>query len=151
MENLYRVMSSYILLGIGFVVLLVIQICIYRNTLKKANSSTNAHSTTKEKRRLKHIIVALCVYYAVLSFVFFPVAKDIITPQTDTVVGKVLGTSSSKGSYKHMRIETEDGEMYLIVTSGIMRDHDIDYGSTYEFEYFINSKTLKNAELLEDN
>ena len=50
-----------------------------------------------------------------------------------------------------MRIETEDGEMYLIVTSGIMRDHDIDYGSTYEFEYFINSKTLKNADLLEDN
>ena len=151
MENLYQIAFAHTIAVAGGLLACVVEFCIFYKKRKKSLSASKK-STFAEKGmwNLVQSIISFCIF-AVLLVNYTPIMKDIISPQTETVIGTVLGWTGAKNGYKDIRIETDDGELRLAGTSLIIDEFDIDYDSTYEFEYFINSKTIKKAKLLKEN
>lgn len=137
-------------MGIILAIICAIDIFIYNRDIRKRKSKKEAAKKQQKKFLFKHTVVVVCIYI-LLSFTFIPVVQDIINPQTQTITGTVKQTSIRHFSYKNILIETENGEITLICHLTGIDKYNLDINDTYEFEYFINSKTLKNAELLEDN
>ncbi len=114
------------------------------------NKKKNIERFTKTQRNsLKHAIV-VGIMSVLLLFMNISVFVDMCDLQTENEIGTVTAvTKSYRLSYCKITISTEKGEYNLVCSKNhYINKYDFEVGDTYQFEYFVHSKTINNAVLV---
>ena len=116
------------------------------------NKKKNIERFTKTQRNcLKHAIV-VGIMSVLLLFMNFSVFVDMCKRQTENEIGTVTAiTTSYKLSYCKITISTEKGEYDLVCSKNhFINKYDFNIGDVYQFEYYVHSKTISEAVLIEN-
>ncbi len=114
------------------------------------NKKKNIERFTKTQRNsLKHAIV-VGIMSVLLLFMNISVFVDMCDLQTENEIGTVTAvTKSYRLSYCKITISTEKGEYNLVCSKNhYINKYDFEVGDTYQFEYFVHSKTINEAVLV---
>ena len=134
---------TFFLLGLGGTLLgllIWLAVTIYRN---KKNGIR--HFTKKQKSSLWSTCSMLlaCILGLLLQK---DVLLDMVQQDTERVVGTVASLHSNrKLSFSEVVIRTSNKNITLICGKGYFDVYDLEEGETFEFEYYVNSKTIKDA------
>ena len=101
--------------------------------------------------RLK-IVVFFSLIVALLIF-DFPIYKDMIDKNTNTVIAEYVQFQSSNTlpCTRKAFFKSENGEFYVYVPIFTRDIAKIEIGKTYEVEYFCNSRVIKEYNLIEQH
>lgn len=126
-------------------------ICVigtYVTNVVRNKKNNTIRFTKKQRASVKKMVVA-CMLCFVLLLMQFSIFKDLCDGQTETVVGTL--TKVATGTYRDFDVSffvtTEYGKYRLKCSDGHYLDYyqDLKVGSTYQFEFFIHSKTIKSV------
>ncbi len=144
MEHLFSILQTYLFLLLIGVVVLVIELL---RVSKIKNKQTNR--TIKGSKQFAKKVVVYIIVCVILLLIEIPVLQDIVENKTYTVVGTVTEITSSHGNGgRKYAIVTEHNsieEYKLRAPKGMIINEQIKEGKTYAFEYYKNSKVIKNA------
>lgn len=130
---------------ISFMLILIIYVV---STVQ--NKKKNIERFTKTQRNsLKHAIV-VGIMSVCLLLMNISVFVDMCELQTENEIGTVTAvTKSYRLSYCKITISTEKGEYNLVCSKNhYINKYDFEVGDTYQFEYFVHSKTINEAVLV---
>lgn len=105
--------------------------------------------TKTQKKGFKSALV-ICILSVCLLLMNISVFVDMCELQTENVIGTITVISRSyKLSYCNIIIETAEGEYKLVCSKNhFINKYDFEVGDTYQFEYFVHSKTINKAVLV---
>lgn len=116
------------------------------------NKKKNIERFTKTQRSCFKYAFVVGILSVLLLFMNFSVFVDMCKQQTENEIGTVTAiTTSYKLSYCKITISTAEGEYDLVCSKNhFINKYDFNIGDVYQFEYYVHSKTISEAVLIEN-
>lgn len=114
------------------------------------NKKKNIERFTKTQRSCLKLAIVVGILSVLLLFMNVSVFVDMCKRQTENEIGTVTAvTTSYRLSYCKITISTEKGEYDLVCSKNhFINKYDFKIGNIYQFEYFVHSKTINEAVLV---
>lgn len=114
------------------------------------NKKKNIERFTKTQKKSFKSAFVICILSVCLLLMNISVFVDMCELQTENEIGTVTAvTKRYRLSYCKITISTEKGEYNLVCSKNHYNNkYNFEVGDTYQFEYFVHSKTINNAVLV---